>query len=57
MMNRKSRSRVRHRRAHWKATAPLLGKCPNAACGLPTPPHAACAHCGMYKGRQVLPPS
>ncbi|MER6165589.1 50S ribosomal protein L32 [Streptomyces violaceorubidus] len=57
MMNRKSRSRVRHRRAHWKATVPLLVKCPNAACGLPTPPHAACAHCGMYKGRQVLPPS
>ncbi|WUA20557.1 50S ribosomal protein L32 (plasmid) [Streptomyces anthocyanicus] len=57
MMKRKSRARTRHRRAHWKATPPPLVKCANSACGLPTPAHAACRHCGTYRGRQVLPPS
>ncbi|WP_420718125.1 50S ribosomal protein L32 [Streptomyces sp. NRRL WC-3725] len=56
-MHKKSRSRTRHRRAHWKAARPLLVKCANSACGLPTPPHAACQHCGTYRGRQVLPPA
>ncbi|MEW2489664.1 50S ribosomal protein L32 [Streptomyces sp. NPDC048411] len=57
MMHKKSRARTRHRRAHWKATRPALATCANAACGRPTPGHAACMHCGMYRGRQVLPPS
>ncbi|MFI6063373.1 50S ribosomal protein L32 [Streptomyces sp. NPDC051286] len=56
-MHKKSRARTRHRRAHWKATRPALVTCANAACGRPTPGHAACMHCGMYRGRQVLPPS
>ncbi|MFF8910778.1 50S ribosomal protein L32 [Streptomyces olivaceoviridis] len=57
MMHKKSRARTRHRRAHWKAALPVLVKCANSACGLPTPPHAACRHCGTYRGRQVLPPA
>ncbi|MFF9075620.1 50S ribosomal protein L32 [Streptomyces sp. NPDC014735] len=55
MEHRTSRSRTRHRRAHWKASAPVLAPCTNSACGKLTPPHRACQHCGFYRGREVLP--
>ncbi|MFB9424034.1 50S ribosomal protein L32 [Nonomuraea rubra] len=57
MQHRTSRSRARHRRAQWKASVPALTTCANPACGKPTPPHRACRHCGVYRGRQVLPPA
>ncbi|MET8054532.1 50S ribosomal protein L32 [Streptosporangium sp. NPDC005286] len=57
MQHRTSRSRTRHRRAHWKTSAPALTTCTNPACGKPTPPHRACRHCGVYRGREVLPPT
>ncbi|MFI0467170.1 50S ribosomal protein L32 [Saccharopolyspora sp. 5N102] len=56
MQHRTSRSRTRHRRAHWKASAPALAPCTNPACGKPTPPHRVCAHCGFYRGREALSP-
>ncbi|MFE4801949.1 50S ribosomal protein L32 [Streptomyces sp. NPDC056708] len=57
MQHRTSRSRTRHRRAHWKAGAPALTACTNPACGKATLPHRACQHCGFYRGREVLPPT
>ncbi|MDR2997837.1 MAG: 50S ribosomal protein L32 [Microbacterium sp.] len=56
MQHQTPRTRTRHRRAHWKASAPALTTCTNPLCGKPTPPHRACAHCGFYRGREVLPP-
>ncbi|WP_430331445.1 50S ribosomal protein L32 [Rhodococcus sp. ACT016] len=51
MQHRTSRSRVRHRRAHWKATVPDLTTCPNPVCGETIPAHHVCP----YRGRQILP--
>ncbi|MGH3489145.1 MAG: 50S ribosomal protein L32 [Actinopolymorphaceae bacterium] len=51
---KKSRSRTRSRRAHWKVKAPTLAVCSNAACRQPTLPHRACRHCGTYRGRSVI---
>ena len=42
----KRRSSVR------KAEAPTLVKCPN--CKEYTVPHKVCAHCGFYKGQEVI---
>ncbi|MFE6103956.1 50S ribosomal protein L32 [Streptomyces laurentii] len=56
MMHKKSRARTRHRRAQWRIAVPVVVTCANDACGRRTPPHAACRHCGMYRGRQVMPP-
>ena len=51
---RTSRTKRNTRRAnHDKIKAPALVACPN--CGSPTRPHHACASCGTYKGRDVLP--
>jgi large subunit ribosomal protein L32 len=51
---RTSRSKGKIRRAnHDKVTAPQLIACPN--CGEPSVPHRACASCGHYKGRSVMP--
>lgn len=50
---RKSRSNTRHRRARWTATAPTLVRCPCSRREL-VAPHRACAHCGVYRDRQVL---
>lgn len=52
---RTSRSNTRHRRAQWKAAAPTLVTCP---CPRQEKilPHRACAHCGLYRGRQVEDP-
>ncbi|WP_373302731.1 50S ribosomal protein L32 [Streptomyces atratus] len=45
------------RRAHLKAAAPFLARCADSDCDLPPPPHAACRHCGTYRGHRVLPPA
>lgn len=49
---KKSKMRVRQRRAHIKATVAEVGAC--ASCGAPVQAHRACPSCGMYKGRKVL---
>ncbi|MDG4799988.1 50S ribosomal protein L32 [Micromonospora sp. WMMD980] len=48
-----SRSNTRHRRAQWKAAVPQLTSCPCPRKEMVVP-HRACAHCGLYKGRQVV---
>ncbi|MVA77124.1 50S ribosomal protein L32 [Auraticoccus sp. F435] len=53
-----SRSNTRHRRSQWKASAPALVTCQNAACRAKHLPHTACPTCGQYGAgaarRQVL---
>ncbi|MEU4640613.1 50S ribosomal protein L32 [Micromonospora sp. NPDC023814] len=48
-----SRSNTRHRRARWKAQVPQPIPCPCPRKEMVVP-HRACAHCGLYKGRQVV---
>lgn len=50
---RLSRSNTRHRRARWTAAVPTLVRCPCPIREL-VAPHRVCAHCGVYRGRQVL---
>ena len=50
--NKKSKSRKGMRRAHHKVAVPSVILC---TCGEPNLPHSACAACGTYRGRQVLP--
>ena len=40
------------RRAHDALSAPHVISCPQ--CGARTLRHRACAHCGTYRGRQVI---
>jgi large subunit ribosomal protein L32 len=40
------------RRSHLALKAQNLVPCPQ--CKSPKPPHQACPHCGMFRGRQVL---
>lgn len=47
-----SKARRDKRRANWKLTAPGLVECPQ--CHEPKMPHRVCAHCGTYKGVQVI---
>ena len=49
---KKSKSRVRMRKAHLKQPVPAVSVCPK--CGEPHQPHRVCPACGTYKGRQVL---
>jgi large subunit ribosomal protein L32 len=50
---RKSKSKRDKRRANWKITAvPGPIDCPQ--CTEPMLPHRVCAHCGYYKGRQIV---
>ncbi|HVF10080.1 MAG TPA: 50S ribosomal protein L32 [Abditibacteriaceae bacterium] len=51
---RKSHARVRTRQQQWRATAATKTTCPH--CEAPVLSHRACARCGYYNGRQVLPP-
>ena len=51
--------RMRHNRAqrgntrsHHAIKAAVLTLCPE--CGSPKAPHAVCAVCGKYKGRQII---
>ena len=48
---KKSKMRVRQRRAQIKATVPGTVKC---ECGATRLAHRACPECGKYDGRQVL---
>ena len=49
---KKSKMRVRQRKAHIKADVPQTGKCPN--CGAAKRAHRACPECGFYDGRKVI---
>jgi len=51
---RMSRSNTRARRSQWKAAAPTLVTCANAACRAPHLPHVACPECGQYGARGNL---
>jgi large subunit ribosomal protein L32 len=46
-----SRSNTRSRRSQWKAAAPVLVTCANAACRSKHLPHRACPACGQYGAR------
>lgn len=51
---RHSKARTRTRRSHNdKVRLTALVECPR--CGELTRPHRACAHCGYYKDREVVP--
>ena len=52
-VKRHSKTRRNMRRAHDFLTAPTVNACPQ--CGQPKLSHRACANCGVYKGREVLP--
>lgn len=49
---KKSKMRVRMRRAQKKAEIASVTTCPE--CGAPVETHRACSQCGMYRGRKVL---
>lgn len=49
---KKSKMRVRMRRAQKKAEIAAVSTCPE--CGAPCQSHRACANCGTYRGRKVL---
>jgi large subunit ribosomal protein L32 len=49
---RKTRSKMRMRRAHWRAPLPTYSACPH--CRQPKMPHRVCSNCGYYAGRQVV---
>jgi large subunit ribosomal protein L32 len=49
---RKTRSKMRMRRAHWRTEAPAYSSCPQ--CRQPKLPHRVCRNCGYYAGRQVV---
>jgi large subunit ribosomal protein L32 len=49
---RTSASKRDKRRAHDALRAPHVIACPQ--CGERTLRHRACAHCGTYRGRQVV---
>jgi large subunit ribosomal protein L32 len=49
-----SRSNTRSRRSQWKAAAPTLVTCANAACRAQHLPHTACPACGQYGARGNL---
>ncbi len=48
---KKSKMRVRQRRAQIKAAVPSVVTC---ECGAPRLAHRACPSCGKYNGRDVL---
>jgi len=49
---RKTKSRVKQRRANIKLKAPSLGLCPK--CKTPTVSHTVCKNCGTYKNNIVI---
>ena len=51
---RKSRARVRTRRANWKAQPITKTTCSH--CNAASLPHRLCMACGYYNGRQILAP-
>ncbi len=50
---KKSKMRVRQRKGQVKAIVSEVQACSN--CGAPHRIHRACAACGFYNARQVLP--
>jgi len=48
-----SRSRTRRRKAQWKVKAPHMSACQQ--CGSMHRSHRACAQCGTYNSREVIP--
>ena len=51
---RKSKSRVRTKRAHHALSAVTLIQCPNPKCGEMMKPHHVCDACGFYKGKEII---
>ncbi|HHI88183.1 MAG: 50S ribosomal protein L32 [Candidatus Cloacimonas sp. 4484_140] len=49
---KRSKSKGRKRRTHYKATVEPMIKCSN--CGETMRPHYACPHCGFYRGKKVI---
>lgn len=49
---KKSKMKIRMRKAQKKADIPSVGTCPS--CGAPVQSHRACPSCGTYRGRKVL---
>jgi large subunit ribosomal protein L32 len=49
---KKSRSRTRHRKAHWKIEEPARSTC--SQCHAQKVPHRVCGNCGYYAGREVV---
>lgn len=49
---KKSKMRVRQRKAHIKAELAQVGAC--SQCGAPQRAHRVCSACGYYRGKQVL---
>jgi large subunit ribosomal protein L32 len=49
---KKSKMRVRQRKANIKATAAQVQSCPK--CGATKRSHRLCPSCGSYRGRQVV---
>ncbi len=49
---KKSKMRVRMRRAQKKAVIANVSDCPE--CGADQESHRVCKNCGMYRGRKVL---
>jgi len=49
---KKSKMRIRQRKAHIKAELAQVQTCPS--CGAVQQTHRVCPSCGMYKGRKVL---
>ena len=47
-----SRQRGRKRRTHYKLRKPSYSRCPQ--CQEIKSPHRVCAHCGYYKGTEVV---
>ena len=47
-----TKTKGRHRAAHWKAEAPAYAECPQ--CHQPKLPHRVCGNCGYYRGRQAI---
>ena len=47
-----SKARRDKSRTHWKLTVTSMTKCPQ--CATPIVPHRVCAHCGTYRGRQLI---
>ncbi|MBA3349408.1 MAG: 50S ribosomal protein L32 [Actinobacteria bacterium] len=49
---RKTGSKMRMRRAHWRVSPPTYSSCPQ--CREAKLPHRVCPNCGYYAGRQAV---
>ncbi|MEK7174845.1 MAG: 50S ribosomal protein L32 [Patescibacteria group bacterium] len=49
---RRTKSKQGHRRSHLALKKKVLTACSN--CKMPSLPHAVCASCGYYRGKQVV---